>query len=584
MLDHYLAVGGNEIINSARAYGYATTADCPASWLEDPECETLRFATASDSPYIWEAIGDAPWFDPDDPDTSSRFLGLMGVEIQGLSDSTRTAQNTQLSSSKSRVTGYRHGSREVRVRGWLTARGGDALELGHTWLNNALEPDACGMHGGKCKTSDAAFFVDCPPPRGTVVEIDPEDPDLTTERPQTDAEYLDTVDDYRRYLHSVRAISGPFTLSERWSSDGMHVGRLVEFTLIAEVPWVYGATKPLVVPPTIPRVVQDVAYNLVTRPSGEIAGDDVVIASNFVANPSVETNANGWSFAVGAEPGAPSGPRNFTYTRVGRAITLRWDAPEDAGASPITEWEILYGDGESGATYRIPAVGPGPYTHVHDEPGYIDNPALMMFVSGVNGAGAGDETGPLYPYPELSGGPVEPSPRNPTWAGPSVVSDFVTGARNGDLAAPGAGSWSYRVRVAGSTSRNEAGSGQRIIVYTPNVSLDDLPDDSRPSVSVWVAGIKVDNAPDSRFTSIAAYAVWGTVGPSSTPPVQLLEPVTTPAGFAGTTFWAGSLERPADAVGLTVVVVATVDWVSSTVAANNSDLRLYVDASAVTVP
>lgn len=167
MLQEYLVIGGNEVVNSQRAYGYGQTAGCPATWLRDPQCSTIADAQ-QDVAYDYANISDAPWYDPDDPDTTGRFLGLTGVKIAGLSDSTRTAESNEKTTDGGVVSGYRHATREVRVQGWLTAAGMDALEYGHTWLRNVLEPDACGIHGGDCGEAEAAFFVDCPPARRDV--------------------------------------------------------------------------------------------------------------------------------------------------------------------------------------------------------------------------------------------------------------------------------------------------------------------------------------------------------------------------------------------------------------------------------
>lgn len=284
MLDHFLSVGGNEILNSARAYGYATTADCRASWVRDPECSTIAQALGEMGDYTHEQIELAPWYDPDDPDASARFLGAYAIEVRGLSDSTRSAAVVERTLDGGKVTGYRQASREVRVRAWLTGAGEDALELGMTWLRNALEPDACGVHGGACGEADATFFVSCPPAR---------------EQDEEEEDYLARVAPYRRFLHSVRCISGPFVVSERLSSDGVHVGRLVEFTLLAENPWVHGMPKEIELPPIVPTVVQDVAYNLAPYPSMELAGvGEILAATNFCDNPSVETNATGYSTVI----------------------------------------------------------------------------------------------------------------------------------------------------------------------------------------------------------------------------------------------------------------------------------------------
>lgn len=481
MLEKYLEVGGNEVVNSARAYGYATTSDCPATWIIDPECNTLADAQ-SELAYTIANINAAPWYDPDDAELTSRFLGVSGLSIAGLSDSTRTATNQEKTDDGSVVSGYRHGSREVRVRAWLTAAGEDALEYGNTWLRNVLEPDACGVHGGACGEADSAFFVTCPPARRNVVYysdwtldrtnlcpnpsletnstgwavagtgnltrrtdggyvglaygratstsavsfratgpttpvvpgdvvtlsayvkgvgarsirlearyvggpanmVSPSIPlpagwtrmDLTVTvpagatavsldidcltggatgdyfdfdavlyeksglgdyfdgataddpsaepmyryswtgtvdnsastreirtsyvGPEGDETYHPYVNGYRRFIHSVRCISGPFEVSSRKSSNGVHYGRLVEFTLLAQVPFIFGMPVELDIPPIVPTVVQDIAYNLVPYPSAELPGAAVVVATNYSTNPSVEANNTGWASIAGS--------------------------------------------------------------------------------------------------------------------------------------------------------------------------------------------------------------------------------------------------------------------------------------------
>jgi hypothetical protein len=158
----YFTVGGNEVGNSARAMGYTTTSDCPITWLRDVECGGLG-EVLGDGAYVYDSINQAPWYDPDNSDLTSRFLGLYVVSMEGISDSTRSANVTEKIIDGAQVSGYRHTSREVRIRAMLSAKGNDALEAGMTWLRNVLEPDACGVHGTDCGASDFQFFVDCPP-------------------------------------------------------------------------------------------------------------------------------------------------------------------------------------------------------------------------------------------------------------------------------------------------------------------------------------------------------------------------------------------------------------------------------------
>lgn len=485
MWDGYLTIGGNEVGNNARALGYQRTANCPVTWIRDMDCVGLL--EALDEQYTYDRISEAPWYDPDDPDTTSRFLGLYVVSMEGVSDSTRSAVVTEKITDGAQVSGYRHAAREVRIRALLTARGMDALEGGMTWLRSVLEPDACGVHGGDCGASDMQFFVDCPPTRGTVpvysdwtvartnlfanprgtstsstywgtaaggayslrtdmigdiptavrwtasgtstgairhqvgtsmpdegepvhyrvrifsndtvtiralarstissatgqAQLGPEvtigpglhdlefsgasfagpavsasgvvlltvdtfpaglildvtgvlieaglgpgayfdgsttNTDLTqyawvgaenlstsTEStrvvedmvPEPDDVYLARVDKYKRFLHSVRCISGPLIQAEYQSSDDIHYGYLVEFTLLAAVPFVYGASKNIPLAPTVPTVIQDVAYNLVETPSATLTSGFQQVATNLSTNPSVETNDTGWGWTVG---------------------------------------------------------------------------------------------------------------------------------------------------------------------------------------------------------------------------------------------------------------------------------------------
>jgi hypothetical protein len=837
VLDHYLTLGGNEVVNSARAFGYATTGNCRASWLRDPDCDTI-FDAQGDEQYEYANITQAPWYDPDDPDVTSRFLGLYGVDIRNLSDSTREATNTEKTTAGSQVSGYRHASREVRVRGWMTARGGDALEAGMTWLRNVLEPNACGIHGGACGESDSAFFVDCPPqrrdytyytdwvtwtnritnpsfetvipgsfaevrrnrftdpaatgltafgatagqstlsqvggvphwaietdqpvgirtigtpvfvvgqsyrillraranrtltgnlrlgstngppiaitsewqwfettqPAGTTavtntgivlttagghvagdwVEIDrvliadggdkgdwfsgaspttdsdldyvwvgaanasasvlqgarvagqpssaqqcaavwstqwaasraasvrviptgsgnnstyyatlatlgletgktytalvtarlaapqigslnprarslslnvgdvvsqapntagthplritftidgtiittaatlslyngaaagngevwfddflivegeyldgyfdgdtPDDPgtdgleplyryawtgavDASTstyeERvfyigPEPDETYYPFVDEWRRYLHSVRCISGPFTVQEAVSEDGMHVGRLVEFTLLAEVPWVFGITKEIEVPPTVPGVMQDIAYNLFPFPSMELtAGAAFPVAINYATNPSLETNATQWSASVGLNSGS---------------------APD------------------------------------------------------------------AY---------------------------FTSGRVTGELAAAGAGVASMRARILGNGSTAASGQARMQIYMTQSLAAIDP--EERPSFSIWVAGVSVGGATGAQIVSIKGSVELGTGDP--TPDLILdMGTITSPTDIAGHVFTAPSTEIPAGVTQAVIYITATVNWSSSATPASNSDIRIYADAVAITVP
>lgn len=213
----YLEVGGREVANSARAFGYATTADCPASWLKDPECAGITDALG-DVAYDFANIDQAPWFDPDQADLSKRFLGVYPITVENLSDSTRTAEVTERSNDGGRIGGRRHTSRAVRVQAWLTAQGADAMDYGMGWLAAAVSAGACGQHNSRCGVADLSFFTDCPPGRVDV-------PDYTAWTPQavdlfTNPRFEDTSDtvEARRNL-----ASDPAATANRSAGGGVPV-------------------------------------------------------------------------------------------------------------------------------------------------------------------------------------------------------------------------------------------------------------------------------------------------------------------------------------------------------------------------
>lgn len=166
MFEGYLELGGNEVLNSARALGYTQTAPCQVNWLICPPCDGVRDAIG-DGPYVIDTISSAPWYDEDDEPTH-RFYGAHAVTIEGLQDSSRTAETAEGIGDGGVVGRIRYATKRIRVRAMLSARGKDALAAGFSWLDAVLRPGACGQHGNACGASDAGFYVACPPPRNSI--------------------------------------------------------------------------------------------------------------------------------------------------------------------------------------------------------------------------------------------------------------------------------------------------------------------------------------------------------------------------------------------------------------------------------
>ncbi|QGH76575.1 minor tail protein [Microbacterium phage Antares] len=158
-------------------------------------------------------------------------------------------------------------------------------------------------------------------------------------RPQTDEEYQASVNGHVRYLHDVAAISGPLIVNTLQAGD--FYAYEVEMVFAAERPWVFGVTRDIELPPTVPLVIQDIPYNLFPAPSAELASGDVVASRNLSTNPSVETNATGWTTVadgaaiVGANV---AGARSTALAAVGAASYRALFTAPSASASPTGAW------------------------------------------------------------------------------------------------------------------------------------------------------------------------------------------------------------------------------------------------------
>lgn len=284
MWPHYLKLGDVEIVNSARAFGYSRTAECPAMWLQRSDWGGIGDVTGGS--YSHDSIELAPWYDAGD-EATSRFYGISALEVD-LLGSTRSGTIVEGISDGGVVSRVRRTGRRVTVRAWLTGRGRDGLNAGLTWLEAVLDGRDCTT--GDCGPGSLSFFVDAPPARGVG---------------ETDDAYEARVAPLVRYLADAVCISGPIVVDTRRSTDGLHWGHLVEFILYTEIPWILSQARPVEAAPSLPVLVDDLARNLVPFPDASVEGDAVLVATNLVTNPSLETDASGWSSAV---TGTATGP------------------------------------------------------------------------------------------------------------------------------------------------------------------------------------------------------------------------------------------------------------------------------------
>lgn len=292
----WFCFGGNEVINNPRTVAYARTAGCPVNWFvgdDDDDSRALIQMTEGaedglDLPlYSYDVINDAPWAAPTSDNEyfgSRSFLGAYCLDAQGLPDSTRSAESKQRTGNGAIIARERYGSRRVRFRVLLTALDEDGIDFGSSWLDTVLAEQSCQTHlGGSCGTSDMTFFQSL---NGTWEFNDEFGAGM----------YDMEVDRKTRRLHGCKVISGPLVQRELESNLSSARGRIVEFTVEAEQPFLYGIPFPVTSPSTGgTQRIQDSPVNLIPAPNGRVATVAGVIMTNYCLNPSVEVDVSGWS-------------------------------------------------------------------------------------------------------------------------------------------------------------------------------------------------------------------------------------------------------------------------------------------------
>ena len=566
----FLRIGGVDVVNTERIRGYLATIDCPRGLIKTDPCEGVASAVG-DNDYTYEDISLAPWYDVSLPDVSSRFYGVIGLDLIGMTDSTRTANITEGIDPGGVIGGKRKASRSVTVQAMMFAKGRDALDYGDAWLNSVFD-GTCSTHGTACGTTDAEFFTECPPPiamlpdfspwtevrrnllgnpgfrstangwTGTVgsggvatlvrqtgtttapvnayarttvttagtwvravattgdvtpgtvytlsgwmrgnptgsvrlfiqwrtaggslvleessenismgsgfsrmsftttapanaayatvqfgrasgvvgdffdlacpmfeasdslgewfdgssgIEVTPiietrhswlgsanasysiEETRYPIERPQTADEYAAVVNPLRRFMHNVAVISGPTQVRLVRIPETDIYGKIVEWTLTSERPWLYGLPKTVVLNPTLPTVAEDTPFNRAPYPSAELGSGNVVISTNLSTNPSVETNSTGWTSIASTVSGTSATP----FITSGRSTEL-------AAVGTASHRVRLLGDG--GSTVVSSAVTDlTSYQDVSIPAGTLRRISLSVWGAGIVAAGASPQT------------------------------------------------------------------------------------------------------------------------------------------------------------------------------------------------
>jgi hypothetical protein len=654
----FLRIGGVDVVNTERIRGYLATLDCPRGIIKTDPCVGLAEAVG-DEDYTYDDISLAPWYDVSMPEVSSRFYGVVGLDLIGMTDSTRTATMTEGIDPGGVIGGKRKGMRSVIVQAMMFAKGRDALDYGDSWLNSVFD-GTCSTHGTACGTTDAEFFTECPPALAMIPDFSPwtetrrnlvvnpgfrtnttgwtaaagggaaativratngtqgtpvstyarltytatgtwfraaintetvlvpgqsytmsawlrgapsannfrmfiqwrlangsliveeaspnvplgpsftrssftavapagavyatlqwgrssaavgdffdisgtmfeatdslgewfdgstpatvepelearhswagtanasasiEETRFPIERPQTAEEYAAAVNARRRFMHNVAVTSGPTQVRLVRIPDTDIYGKIVEWTLTSERPWLYGIPRTVTLNPTLPTVAEDTPFNRVTHPSAELGSGSVTISTNLSANPSVETSDAGW---LG------------TFTTI-------------SGTSP---------------------------------------------------------------------------------------SAFLTSARSTELAA--VGSASFRRRLLGNNGTTAVTAAVADMIAYQDVSLP-AGTDRRISLNMWAAClITAGQSPNTVLQSLTVRYLFLNGG-AAVGGTTVFGTAAT-ADFGGNAYSLTGLAVPATADAVRISAAARVTWSSLATAGQNSDIRLFVDALQVSVP
>lgn len=242
----YWEYGGTEFVNAARTERYAAVM---GAFKEVYHADDLALVLGET--YSTPMQDEAPWWDPDDPNTND-FYGCYPLDITGADDSTFTALVTESTGDGGTVSGKRFATRAVVFSVALLGDSEAACEAGFRWLKSLLTTTDCGSTG-VCGGFDLCFLSSEPKVDHTI-----------------DGDPTDCYDLYARSLHRVTATVAPTINSKASLKQGGEVW-MVGFTLVAGNPFQFGAVNdyvrgfgdPTVVDPYVDGQPVDATVDLV---------------------------------------------------------------------------------------------------------------------------------------------------------------------------------------------------------------------------------------------------------------------------------------------------------------------------------
>jgi len=250
MYDGYLALGGREVLNRARAAAYLRRF---LSGRVDVLCDDATLAPSlAHSAYTTPQTDGAPWYKGSRP-AGARFYGVFPGKVQGAEDSTRSVDVTELSGSGAIITSPRYGSKEMRFVGTAFAADEEAMDEGLAWMKDVLSNDGCSDSDLGCTGQEAKLFAALP---------------------------KDAVAAYNltRTFHRVEMSEGVL-VTKKFPVRGFVMWQ-VEFTLTAGIPWAFTS------PTDVGTLAMDTGSSYVD-PAGENCGAAAMVDAydDFIEDP-----------------------------------------------------------------------------------------------------------------------------------------------------------------------------------------------------------------------------------------------------------------------------------------------------------
>jgi hypothetical protein len=156
----YYQLNGTEFINVARTSAYAYNAG--VSWFRGCDNNPALPRVLGDPDYSSPLQDEAPWTDPDDPNTFG-FYGVYPLEVSGIEDGTGSASVTESTLDGGVVGVRRYGTKTIVFNVALLGQDECAVEAGFRWLKRVIAGDPCDNRAdSNCVGADLCY-LSCDP-------------------------------------------------------------------------------------------------------------------------------------------------------------------------------------------------------------------------------------------------------------------------------------------------------------------------------------------------------------------------------------------------------------------------------------